>query len=529
MIYTKEHYNIFSQRRDMHLFTDIVEDIIKNEMSDSFRNLISDADLDKKRMAILMLYGEAQGDHDSRFRFEKLRGLNNMGVDRLEHIQEVLSMLRKYVKVADVEVKKFGEVMTPLERVKDVTSHLPKSVWSNPNLKWLDPANGTGPFPMWVVYRLMKGLEEWEPDAEKRYKHIVENMIYVCEIQPKNMFLFMCLLDPFKKYKLNVYTGSFLDAGFDEHRQNVWGVDRFSVILGNPPYQDATKSQVKLWPLFINKSVSLLEEGGLLQMMFPSVWINRPNGQKFKRTTEMFARLQLDKVITESADDKWFDIGESVCCVILENSPKHRETLFLEGGKSISVDYRAERVVFDEKAMSMQGIISKMNYVAREEGKYAWHEDLHHNSSKAEMIGDGRLKSERGEGDSVIWYTASQMFYTDSANVASGWRVMVNLSGYYFKVGQESKYMKIVEGEGCVSGMRSVMCRDREAADALYTVLSSKLYRFYNDYQKTSGFNTSVLNFPKIESKPWTDGEIYQRFGLTDEEISLVEDFISGK
>ena len=66
---------------------------------------------------------------------------------------------------------------------------LPAEVWSNPNLKWLDPANGTGPFPAVVIYKLMKGLESWEPDADKRYKHIIENMIYVCELQPKNMFL----------------------------------------------------------------------------------------------------------------------------------------------------------------------------------------------------------------------------------------------------------------------------------------------------------------------------------------------------
>ena len=133
-------------------------------------------------------------------------------------------MLREYVKVGEVEKKKFGEVMTSLDLVKEMLSTLPEDVWTNPNLKWLDPANGTGPFPTMVIYKLMNGLKEWEPDDNKRYKHIIENMIYVCELQPKNMFLYMCVADPFDEYDINIYTGSFLDEGFDNHMKEVWGV-----------------------------------------------------------------------------------------------------------------------------------------------------------------------------------------------------------------------------------------------------------------------------------------------------------------
>jgi hypothetical protein len=45
-----------------------------------------------------------------------------------------------------------------------------------------------------------------EPDDEKRYKHIIENMIYVSELQPKNMFLYMNAIDPINEYNLNIYT-----------------------------------------------------------------------------------------------------------------------------------------------------------------------------------------------------------------------------------------------------------------------------------------------------------------------------------
>ena len=58
---------------------------------------------------------------------------------------------------------------------------LPKDVWTNPNLKWLDPANGIGNFPIVVYYKLMEGLKGIEKykDDEKRSKHIIENIFMV--------------------------------------------------------------------------------------------------------------------------------------------------------------------------------------------------------------------------------------------------------------------------------------------------------------------------------------------------------------
>ena len=57
-------------------------------------------------------------------------------------------------------------------------SHLPKSVWTNPDLNWLDPANGIGNFPVVAFYKLNEGLKDWEPNENKRRKHIIDNMLY---------------------------------------------------------------------------------------------------------------------------------------------------------------------------------------------------------------------------------------------------------------------------------------------------------------------------------------------------------------
>ena len=254
MTYSAKHYEHYSINGDKNYFEEIIDMMIMDQvmgMNETFRLAISNLPKDEKRMAILSLL-----DKDLNL-FKKIKALTNKSINRMEHIKDVILMLRQYVKVGEVEQKKFGEVMTPLELVKEMLKTLPEEVWSNPNLKWLDPANGTGPYPAMIIFRLMSGLKDWEPDEEKRYRHIVENMIYVCELQPKNMFLYLCAVDPFDIYKLNIYTGSFLSDGFDKHMKEVWGIEKFDVVVGNPPYQsssDDIRGSKSIYNIFVDKS-----------------------------------------------------------------------------------------------------------------------------------------------------------------------------------------------------------------------------------------------------------------------------------
>jgi hypothetical protein len=186
-------------------------------------------------------------------------------------------MLREYVKVSAVEVKTMGEVMTPIELVEEMLDTLPDEVWTNPNLKWLDPANGVGTFISVIVQRLMKGLTAFEADDTLRYKHIMENMIYVCELQAKNVFLYLYAFDPKDEYALNIYNGSYLDKGFDAHMAEL-GVEKFDIVVMNPPYQMQQEGNTKtqnLWDKFVNKVLtSSLINDGYLVAVHPSGWRN---------------------------------------------------------------------------------------------------------------------------------------------------------------------------------------------------------------------------------------------------------------
>lgn len=269
-IYLDNHYDEHKMG-NINIFEEVVDLMMLDYFDEKFKKQIKGLPRRQKRMMILALLDK------ERNLFLKAKALIEDDIPKLKHIKDLILILREYVHVGEVEKKTLGEVMTPLELVKDMLQTLPKDVWSNPNLKWLDSCNGTGPFLAMVVYKLMTGLEKWEPDENKRYRHIVENMIYAGELQPKNQFLWITLMDPYDEFNMNVYTGSFLDGGFDKHMKEVWGIEKFDIIVGNPPYQASKEGNRKtqpLWHLFVDKSISSLKEDGYLCMVHPGGWRN---------------------------------------------------------------------------------------------------------------------------------------------------------------------------------------------------------------------------------------------------------------
>jgi type I restriction-modification system DNA methylase subunit len=127
---------------------------------------------------------------------------------------KLINLIEESSKYSKDKSNTFGEVFTPTELIIDMLSALPKDVWKDSTKTWFDPCAGYGNFPTVIITKLMKSLKNEFPDTETRYKHIIENMIYMCEFQKESAQKIYNLFSD-GEYNLNLYVGDTLTMPHD--------------------------------------------------------------------------------------------------------------------------------------------------------------------------------------------------------------------------------------------------------------------------------------------------------------------------
>lgn len=203
--------------------------------------------------------------------------------------KELLELIDNCLKPKQKEKQENGEVFTPMCLVFEMLDNLDKhyikehgrSIFTEKDFKWFDPASGMGNFPVAVYLKLMEGLKTQIPDDEKRKKHIIENMLYMSELTKKNVFICHQIFNINNQFKLNLYEGDTLELNVVIE----WGVNNFDIILGNPPYNKGgirshTGKQLgdkneTIWTKFIEKSFFWLKPDGFLAFINPLSWLKK--------------------------------------------------------------------------------------------------------------------------------------------------------------------------------------------------------------------------------------------------------------
>ena len=70
------------------------------------------------------------------------------------------------------------EVFTPPSVVNQMLDTLPKELWSDEKVTFLDPFSKSGVFPREITKRLIDGLESKIPNLEERIEHILRNQVF---------------------------------------------------------------------------------------------------------------------------------------------------------------------------------------------------------------------------------------------------------------------------------------------------------------------------------------------------------------
>lgn len=245
-------------------------------------------------------------------------------------IKNIQDKIEEYLPVRQAEKDKYGEVFTPMSLIEEMMDKLPKSVWKNPDLKWLDPANGIGNFPMVIFMRLNEGLKDVDgfKNEKKRKEHIIKNMLYMVELNEKNVAVSRKIFGK----EANIYCGSFLEDGW----KTAFGIDKFDVIVGNPPWNKPQEGTRKgsyggrtLWDKFVINSFEVLNISGYVGFIHPSNW--RGLGELHSLWDIMTQKQILYlRIYGEKDGQKLFNVGSRFDVYVLQNKENTRHTLVID-------------------------------------------------------------------------------------------------------------------------------------------------------------------------------------------------------
>lgn len=473
------------------------------------------------------------------------------------------------------------EVFTPPQLANDILNLLPKEVWSNPDLTFLDPACKTGIFLRECAGRLMVGLEKAIPDENKRREHIFKNMLYGIALtditglmsrrslyysksglsenavikfeNDKGNIIYENIEHTFEKRKC-IHCGApedLLDRveGMEQHAyqfihlNNLFNNMKFSVIIGNPPYQlndgGFGASAMPIYHKFIEMAMNLNPR--YISMIIPSRWFAGGKGLddfRAKMLTDKRLKILVDH---PNAEDCFpgVEIKGGVCYFLWDSRHDGEcEVISMLGGEEISrakrsLDEHDTFIRFNESI----DIIKKIR-------------------AKNESTMDKKVSSMKPFGFRTFFEDFKQKEFKDSVKIYTnptrgkvGWvskdKIVVNKNWV-------NKYKVLLamaaEGKGTypnnilgkpILTEKNTCCTetylvvdlfdDRKKAENLNKYIKTRFFRYLVSLKKNDHhLSKDKFSFvPDLDmSTEWTDEKLFKRYGIDGKEQEFITSIV---
>ena len=477
------------------------------------------------------------------------------------------------------------EVFTPPQLANQMLDMLPQQLFQSPDTKFLDPCTKSGVFLREIAKRLIDGLADKIPDLQERIDHIMHHQLYGIAITRLTSLMsrrsLYCSKNASGKYSLSHFDDADGNIHFDEilhtwqngkciycgasqevydrgedlethayefiHTDNpkeLYNNMTFDVIIGNPPYQleTGTSKQAKpIYHYFVKHSKRLNPR--YLLMIIPSRWFAGGMGlDDFRK--EMMEDEGI-KVLVDFVNAKdcfpQNSISGGVCYFFRDSSYQ---------GKCSITNVKGEQRITTTRSLHEFPVLVRYNEAVPiiNKVKMLCESPLSEIVSPISPFGFGSY--ERGDqspsdAHSIKLYSSAGVGYVSRNEIIKGieylecYKVMLSQTGAEH-AGEPAKdgtfrvfpnTLKVLgPKEICTHSYILVGKYDNvNKANNLYMYLKTAFVRFLS-LMAMSSIHLSKSTFifvPQQDfSKPWTDEELYKKYGLTDEEIAFIESMI---
>ena len=478
------------------------------------------------------------------------------------------------------------EVFTPPEIANRMLDLLPKEIWSDSKVKFLDPFCKSGVFLREITKRLLDGLSEEIPDMQERLDHILHYQVYGMAITELTSLVsrrsLYCSKEASSEYSISrfdeaagniafheiphtwnestgkcIYCGASRDVyerGEDKeshayqfiHTDNpkeLFNNMKFDVIIGNPPYQlndggGRDSAAIPLYDKFVQKAKQLAPH--FLIMIIPARWYTGGRGlDDFRDNMISDTRLKVIHDYPETDDCfPGLNIRGGVC-YFLWDSLYHGDCTIINHikGKMIEMkrplkEANIPLLIRYNQSISIMKKVLKFKEVSL--GKYV---------STSKPFG---MRSNFSDFTSIQTEMHSVKLYRFGENGYVAKKIIVKneklIDRYKVLVSKASpggdEYPHSIVSQPIVSEPNSVCTEtylvikdvdSRIEAENLVSYIKTRFFRFMMSLVKTTqNISKASYTFVPLQdfSHPWTDEMLYRKYNLSSDEIAFIESMI---
>ena len=464
--------------------------------------------------------------------------------------------------MASNQVRDFGEVFTPIEFIENkiiprIYATKGAKWFENIHLKIADIACGSGNFLIVIFPHLFKAQRKYFSSDEECERWIVENELYGRDIQRCNVITTQVAVDKNNLVPNNPHfnCGDTLSKDFDW-----WGVERFDLIIGNPPYQKSVEgrddnSSKNIYYDFV---YAAKKKSDFVIQIIMSKWVEDEGNDciKFRENMLNSSLVELHDYFDSHKVFPKFTRLPSGCCWFIwdKNYDGNTKVFTFVNNEVVEREVDMNREIF-YRHPKMKSIITKV----ASKTKY-WMDEcvssmdpfLLKKNNRDMGIPDNRkfrdVRAEKSEEYSQpIFYVAKQgarisLQYTKPEYVKSNEEYVNCYKLFFGKAGcpvdkeldnRVFAPMKIAKSGEIVACSMCIILKKFENMTELLNCkkyMDSRFVRFLHGMGKPS-INATKRTWKYVPdvvdySKDWTDERIYEHFGLSKDEVDAIESFV---